>query len=37
MQQGKINYKEDGINHVEYKLVSEQKLTPWAKMLNIEL
>ena len=37
MQQGKINYKEDGINQVEYKLVSEQKLTPWAKMLNIEL
>ena len=37
MQQGKINYKEDGIKQVEYKLISEEKLTPWAKMINIEL
>ena len=37
MQQGKINYKEDGIKQVKYKLVGEEKLTPWAKMLNIEL
>ena len=37
MQQGKINYKEDGINQVKYSLVSEEKLTPWAKMLNIQL
>lgn len=37
MQQGKINYKEDGINQVKYNLVSEEKLTPWAKMLNIQL
>lgn len=37
MQQGKVNYKEDGIKQVKYKLVSEEKLTPWAKMLNIEL
>ena len=37
MQQGKIDYKEDGIKQVEYELVSEEKLTPWAKMLNIRL
>ena len=37
MQQGKIDYKEDGIKQVEYKLISEEKLTPWAKMINIEL
>ena len=37
MQQNKINYKDDGIKQVKYKLVSEEKLTPWAKMLNIEL
>ena len=37
MQQDKINYKEDGIAQVEYELVSEEKLTPWAKMLNIKL
>ena len=37
MQQGKIQYKEDGIKQVKYKLISEEKLTPWAKMINIEL
>ena len=37
MQQGRVNYKKDGINSLEYKLISEQKLTPWAKMLNITL
>ena len=37
MQQGKINYKEDGIKQVQYELVSEEKLTPWAKMINIKL
>ncbi len=37
MQQDKINYKQDGIAQVEYELVSEEKLTPWAKMLNIKL
>ena len=37
MQQGKINYKEDGIKQVKYKLIGEEKLTPWAKMINIEL
>ena len=37
MQQDKINYKQDGIKQVKYRLVSEENLTPWAKMLNIEL
>lgn len=37
MQQNKLNYKEDGIKQVKYKLVQEKKLTPWAKMLDIEL
>lgn len=37
MQQNKINYKEDGIKQVQYELISEEKLTPWAKMLNIKL
>lgn len=37
MQQGKINYKEDGYKQVQYELVSEEKLTPWAKMINIKL
>ena len=37
MQQGKWKYKEDGIKQVQYQLISEEKLTPWAKMLNITL
>ena len=37
MQQGKVNYKEDGIKQVQYSLVEEKQLTPWAKMLNITL
>ena len=37
MQQGKVKYKNDGINNVKYKLLGEEKLTPWAKMLNVEL
>jgi len=37
MQQGKVDYKQDGINNVSYKFLGEQKLTPWAKILNIEL
>ena len=37
MQQGKISYKEDGITTLDYNLVEEKKLTPWAKMLNITL
>ena len=37
MQKGTWNYKEDGIKQVEYKLVSTEEFTPWAKMLNVEL
>jgi hypothetical protein len=37
MQQGEVNYKEDGIQQVQYTLVEEKQLTPWAKMLNITL
>ena len=37
MQQDKLNYKEDGIKQVKYKFIGEEKLTPWAKMLNIKL
>jgi hypothetical protein len=37
MQKGTWDYKSDGIKQVNYKLVSEEKLTPWAKMINIEL
>ena len=37
MQQDKLNYKKDGIKQVRYTLLSEEILTPWAKMLNIQL
>jgi hypothetical protein len=37
MQQDKLNYKKDGIKQVKYTLLSEKILTPWAKMLNIQL
>jgi len=37
MQQGKSNYKNEGISTLKYDLVSEEKLTPWAKMLNVKL
>lgn len=37
MQQGKINYKEDGIAQVKYELLGVEELTPRAKMINIKL
>ena len=37
MQQNKLAYKEDGIKQVKYEFVGEEKLTPWAKMINIKL
>ena len=37
MQQGKINYKEDGIKQLKYEVVDEEIFTPWAKMINIKL
>ena len=37
MQKGTWDYKADGIKQVKYELVGEDKLTPWAKMINIKL
>jgi hypothetical protein len=37
MQRGNINYKTDGIAQTVYDFISEERLTPWAKMINIEL
>ena len=36
MQQDKIDYKSDGMNSLEYKLLSIEELTPWAKMINVD-
>lgn len=37
MQQGKINYKEDGIAQVKYELLGVEELGPKAKMINVTL
>ena len=37
MQQDQINYKKDGINTLQYELISIEELTPFAKMINIKL
>lgn len=37
MQQGKIDYKNDGIAQVQYKLLGIDELGPKAKMINVEL
>ena len=37
MQQGKIDYKQDGFAQVKYELVAEHKLTPFATMIDIKL
>lgn len=37
MQQGKIDYKKDGINNLNYTLVGIEELTPKAKMINVVL
>jgi len=37
MQQGKIDYKEDGIKQLKYEYIKEKKLTPWAKIVDIKL
>ena len=36
MQQGKIDYKQDGFAQVKYELVAEHKLTPFATMIDIK-
>jgi len=37
MQQGEWDYKNDGINSLEYELVSVEEITPKAKFINIKL
>ena len=37
MQQGKWDYKSDGINSVKYELVGIKEITPTAKMINVKL
>ena len=37
MQQGEINYKQDGIAQVKYELLGIEELTPRAKMINVRL
>ena len=37
MQNGKIDYKSDGLKQVNYEFLGEEILTPWAKMINIKL
>ena len=38
MQQGKVDYKRDGIAQLEgkYKYLGTDQIAPWAKMINIE-
>ena len=37
MQQGKLDYKSDGMNSLKYELVSVEEITPKAKFINIKL
>jgi len=37
MQEGKINYKEDGIKQIKYELVSKELYTDNAWMINVKL
>jgi hypothetical protein len=37
MQQGKWDYKSDGINSLKYELVSVEEITPNAKFINVTL
>ena len=37
MQQGKVNYKNDGIAQVKFELLGIDQLTPKAKMINVKL
>lgn len=37
MRGGKIDHKLDGIRQVKYEFISEEKLTLWAKMINVKL
>jgi hypothetical protein len=37
MQQGKWDYKSDGIKQVKYELVGIEEISPKAKFINIKL
>jgi len=37
MQQGKWDYKSDGIKQLKYNLVGVEEITPKAKFINITL
>ena len=37
MQQGKWDYKSDGMSNLKYELVSIEEITPKAKYINIKL
>ena len=37
MQQGKWDYKSDGMSSLKYELVSIEEITPKAKFINIKL
>jgi len=37
MQQGRVNYKKEGINNVKYTLVNIEEITSKAKMINVIL
>ena len=37
MQQGKIDYKKDGMSNLKYTLVSVEELSSKAKMINVIL
>ncbi len=37
MQQGKIDYKKDGINNIKYELINIKKITDKSVMINVKL
>jgi hypothetical protein len=37
MQQGKWDYKSDGIAQLKYELINIEKITPKAKLINVKL
>jgi hypothetical protein len=37
MQQGKIDYKSDGLNSLKYELVSIENIADNAKLINVTL
>ena len=37
MQQGKWDYKSDGMNSLKYELINVDEIAPKAKMINVTL